>query len=228
MKIRECLYARGLPEGWESVFTEAEIDIEETTDILQEEFDKDRIIAPTPDKVFEVFYLLPRTAVKVVMVGQSPYPDINTACGIAFSQPDQRPRDSLKNMIDELQRGDPNVPEVTNGDLTPWVRQGVLLLNTSLTVDTRDNKRCGYIWMGLVDIIITSIQAVNPRVIFVLMGGSAQELKRTIANRGVIVECAHPSPANGGGKHFVGCDIFNKVNAELTKQKKTPIDWTLS
>ena len=227
MEILRHLQENGYPVGWSKcVFQPAAEDIEEACAHLQEDMNESGVvIAPRPGLTFQVFYEIIPQLIHVVILGEGPYPDIDTACGIAFSQPDQKPTNSLANMFRELCRGDPNIPEPTTGDLLPWVHQGVLLLNKNYTVDVRNTSKYECIWNGFNELVFKAVNSRKGKVIYVLMGVKAKSMKSLIGDKGIFLECPHPSPRNGNA--FEGCNIFNRVNKELVKQGKAPIDWTL-
>jgi len=228
MKIRSCLLERGIPNGWEQVFERSCADIEETCELLQEDIEKRSVVlAPRCELVFELFYMLEPAKIKVVILGRNPYTDIELASGIAFSQPGQLPCDSLANIYKEVCSCYPETTDAASGDLTPWVKQGVFLLNKSLTANVKNKDAYLHIWMGFIDQVIFTLTSKSKKIIWILLGKDAQGLKENINEKGIVIEAEHPSPANRGGKGFLGCKFPLKVNQELIKQGKEPIDWSL-
>ena len=226
MEILRYLQKYGYPVGWsKSVFEPAFEDITEACIHIQEDIDAGVIIVPIPKYTFQVFYEIIPEHVNVVFIGEGPYPNIHTACGIAFSQPGQKPTNSLANMLQELSRADPSIPEATQGDLLPWVHQGVLLLNKNYTVDVRNTTKYECIWNGFNELVFKAINSRKTKVIYVLMGQKAKSMKSLIGDSGIFIECPHPSPLNGGA--FKGSNIFNKVNTQLIKLNKQPIRWNI-
>lgn len=226
MEILRYLNKNGYPVGWsKSVFQPAFEDITEVCIHIQEDIDAGVIIAPMPKYTFQVFYEIIPEHVNVVFIGESPYPNIHTACGIAFSQPGCKPTNSLANMLQELSRGDSSIPEPTQGDLLPWVHQGVLLLNKNYTVDIKNTAKYECVWNGFNELVFKAINSRKAKVIYVLMGRKAQSMKSLIGDSGIFIQCPHPSPLNG--RAFEGSNIFNKVNAQLVKLNKPPIRWNI-
>lgn len=177
-----------------------------------------------PAAVFRALDLTPRDAVRVVILGQDPYHTPGRATGLAFSfPPDERPRDSLKNILTELQT-DLGVTR-TDGDLSGWARQGVLLLNSVLTVPlgaALGHRKWG--WEILVRQILAATASDGPRA-FVLWGGPAQKACAKLPRDGhLFVETPHPSPLSVH-RGFYGSRPFSKVNAWLASQGQKPVDW---
>jgi uracil-DNA glycosylase len=174
----------------------------------------------------------PLESVRVVILGQDPYPTPGHAHGLAFSvQPDVRPLPrSLSNIYKELQF-DLGITPGTHGSLVSWSQQGVLLLNTVLTVEAHAAQSHAKIgWEEITDQIIRSIAAQTKHVVFVLWGKSAQVKKKLLAmyldmNQHRVFESAHPSPLSA--KKFFGTRPFSTVNRWLEEMGKAPIDWTI-
>jgi uracil-DNA glycosylase len=164
--------------------------------------------------------------VRVVILGQDPYPAPGRATGLAFGfPPGQRPRDSLRNILTELE--DDLAVARTDGELSGWARQGVLLLNTVLTVPVgRAHGHRGWGWERLVAEVLAAVAGDGPRA-FLLWGGPAQRACRDLPRQGhLFVETAHPSPLSAR-RGFFGSRPFSRVNAWLAARGETPIDWTL-
>lgn len=166
--------------------------------------------------------------VKVVLIGQDPYHNVGQAMGLSFSVPkgiDIPP--SLVNIYKEL-NAELGIPPKKDGDLTGWARQGVLLLNTVLTVRAHSaNSHKGKGWEVFTDSIIKKISALKQNVVFLLWGANARSKKALIdGNKHLILECAHPSPLSAYNGFF-GCGHFVKTNEYLIKYGKQPIDWSL-
>jgi len=189
-------------------------------------------VHPSADKVFAAFAACPFKAVRVVILGQDPYPTPGNAHGLCFSvEAGVAPPQSLKNMYKELVE-DPAIqfapPKPPHGHLLSWAQQGVLLLNTILTVDTgapMSHKAQG--WEKFTDFVINAINNHKRDTVFVLWGKPSQQKGRHIdKGRHCIIECAHPSPLSAT-KGFFGSRCFSLVNGHLTKTKQPPIDWQL-
>ncbi|MBS0563097.1 MAG: uracil-DNA glycosylase [Proteobacteria bacterium] len=183
-----------------------------------------RQILPPAAQRYAALDLTPPAAVKVVILGQDPYPTPGHAQGLAFSvAPEMRPLPrSLLNIFRELQDDlDVSMP---NGDLRGWARQGVLLLNTCLTVPSGEaggHARLG--WQRLAEEVLAEVSA-RPAA-FLLWGSHAQALEGHIRpGPHLIVESAHPSPLSAR-RGFFGSRPFSRVNGWLTAQGRAPIDW---
>ena len=186
-----------------------------------------KVIYPPGRSIFRAFELTPVDAVKVVILGQDPYHGAGQAMGLSFSVPDgiQAPP-SLKNIFKEIQT-DLGIPMSGSPNLEPWARQGVLLLNASLTVQAglaNSHSRIG--WLEFTDAVIRYLSENREGIVFLLWGNSARRKKALIdPSRHYILEAAHPSPLAGGA--FFGCRHFSKTNEILIRQGKTPINWQL-
>ncbi len=183
-----------------------------------------------PDAVLRALELTPRDRVRVVILGQDPYHGAGQAEGLAFSVPGgQRLPPSLRNIFAELQR-DLGMPMPRLGHLGAWARQGVLLLNTSLTVeDGRAGAHAGQGWEALTDRIVDSVSKDPGRKVFMLWGAHAQAKAARIAEaeRHAVLMANHPSPlsARRGPVPFVGCGHFGAANRFLAAAGEAPIDW---
>lgn len=182
---------------------------------------------PPGKLVFNAFNLCPFDKVKVVILGQDPYHEQGQAMGLSFSVPEgiMLPP-SLQNIYKEIQN-DLGKPIPTSGDLTRWAKQGVLLLNATLTVRAHiANSHQTLGWANFTDAAIEALNAHREHVVFMLWGGFARSKKRLIdANRHCIIESVHPSPlsANRGG--WFGQHQFSRCNAYLKQQGLDEIDW---
>ncbi|MCK6143504.1 uracil-DNA glycosylase [Prevotella intermedia] len=182
---------------------------------------------PPGKLVFNAFNLCPFDKVKVVILGQDPYHEQGQAMGLSFSVPEgiMLPP-SLQNIYKEIQN-DLGKPIPTSGDLTRWAKQGVLLLNATLTVRAHiANSHQTLGWANFTDAAIEALNAHREHIVFMLWGGFARSKKRLIdANRHCIIESVHPSPlsANRGG--WFGQHQFSRCNAYLAQQGLGEIDW---
>ena len=165
--------------------------------------------------------LIPIESIKVVILGQDPYPNAEHACGLAFSTPSKKLPPSLKNIYKELHNDGFVAP--SHGCLDSWSNQGVMLLNTILTIgesDFKSHQKMG--WEEITDEIIHSIPS---DVIFVLWGKIAQK-KKKILNTEYIIESAHPSPLSAS-RGFFGSKPFSTINRMLIEMGKEPINWSI-
>ena len=184
-------------------------------------------VFPEEKNVFTALELTPFESVKVVILGQDPYHGFGQAHGLSFSvQKGTPPPPSLKNIYKELQE-DIGGDLPTEGDLTHWAKQGVLLLNTVLTVEEGNaNSHKGMGWERLTNRLIESLNELNHPVIFILWGKPAQDKEKLITNPNhVILKAPHPSPLSAY-RGFFGSKPFSRVNDILIQQGQTPIRWT--
>lgn len=182
-------------------------------------------IFPKEDKIFNSMNICDFSNLKVVLLGQDPYHQKGQAMGLSFSVPENiKIPPSLVNIYKEL-KTDCNI-EHTNGDLTNWAKQGVLLLNTSLTVrESCPNSHQKY-WRPFTDNLIKYISDNKEGIVFLLWGGNAKDKKKLIdSEKHYILEANHPSPlsANRGG--WFGCKHFSKTNDYLREKGEKTIMW---
>lgn len=185
-------------------------------------------VYPEKDNIFNALKYTPYHAVKILLLGQDPYHGRGQAHGLAFSvQPGVQPPPSLQNMFKEL-ASDLGVPMPETGCLTPWAEQGVMLLNTVLTVregEPNSHKRLG--WTKFTDAVITALNEREDPVIFLLWGANAKEKLPLITNvRHYVLSAPHPSPLSAS-RGFFGCRHFSKANTILKRLGKAPISWQL-
>lgn len=185
-----------------------------------------RTIYPDMHDIFNSMKVTPFSEIKAVILGQDPYHEKGQAMGLSFSVPKgiEKPP-SLVNIYKEIS-SETGVPPRTDGDLTGWAKQGVLLLNTVLTVrEHQANSHKGKGWELFTDGIIKKISDYKSGVVFLLWGGNARSKKSLIdGSKHLILESAHPSPLSAYNGFF-GNGHFIKTNEYLIKQGKTPIDW---
>lgn len=185
-------------------------------------------VFPKETDVFKAFELTSFEAIKVVIIGQDPYHGLNQAHGLSFSvTKNSKIPPSLKNIFKELQ-SDLGISIPTYGDLTQWAKQGVLLLNATLTVRQGlpgSHQKKG--WETFTDAVIKCISDEKEQVVFLLWGNYAKTKAGLIdANKHFILEAAHPSPLARGA--FFGSKHFSKTNNYLISKNRTPIKWNLS
>lgn len=197
-------------------------------EFLKEEY-KNNIIYPDMHDIFNALKYTSYKDTKVLILGQDPYHGENQAHGLAFSvKPGVKTPPSLLNMYKELNSEfECFIPN--NGFLVPWTKQGILLLNTALTVRAHEaNSHKGKGWETFTDHIIETLNLRQDPVIFVLWGNNARSKKKLIdTNRHYIIESAHPSPLSAS-RGFFGSKPFSQVNDILIKLGKEPIDWQIS
>lgn len=185
---------------------------------------------PPKDLIFNAFNCTPYHQVQVVIMGQDPYHGAGQAHGLSFSVPyGIKPPPSLVNIYKEIE-SDIGIPPATHGCLINWTRQGVLLLNATLTVqEGKPLSHHGRGWERFTDAVIRTLMKREDPVIFVLWGKSAQEKCRflsesTTTQPHYILTAPHPSPFSVHSGFF-GCKHFSKINELLVQQGKAPIDW---
>ena len=185
-------------------------------------------VYPPADQVFAALHLTPFAEVKVVILGQDPYHGPGQAHGLCFSvNPGVPLPPSLVNIFREL-HDDLGIAPSANGDLRPWARQGVLLLNTTLTVRAREAaSHQGHGWERFTDEVIRRIGTRQESVVFVLWGAHARKKKALIdRSRHTIIEAPHPSPLSAH-RGFFGSRPFSAANAALARLGHDPVDWRL-
>lgn len=194
---------------------------------------KTRTIYPPEDKVLYALKSLPFQKVKVVILGQDPYHGPGQANGLAFSVPEGvKPPPSLKNifreLLDDLSPGKEKIIGGLSTDLSPWAKQGVLLLNTSLTVEEKkpgSHKNKG--WEKITDQIIQSLSEQKKNLVFILWGAFAASKKNLIdPSSHLILEAPHPSPLSAY-RGFFGCRHFSKTNQYLSQNGTETINWLI-
>lgn len=209
--------------------------------VLSEEFGKDyfkqlrefvkeeyqhAIIYPPPKSIFRAFDLCPFDKVEVVILGQDPYHGPGQANGLCFAVSEgQRLPPSLQNIFKEME-GDLGMPhEHRTGDLERWAKQGVLLLNATLTVRARQaGSHQGKGWEEFTDAVIRILSERKEHLVFILWGNYAKKKGEHVdRSKHLVIESAHPSPLAGG--KFFGSKPFSKTNQYLIAHGKDPIDW---
>lgn len=186
------------------------------------------VVYPEHDQVFRALHLTPYADTKVFILGQDPYHGPGQANGLAFSVSDGvKIPPSLQNIHKELE-SDLGIPRPSHGQLEPWARQGVLLLNATLTVRARtaaSHQKQG--WEVFTDQVISAVNGKTDRVVFILWGSTARKKKALIdTSRHVVIESPHPSPLSAH-RGFFGSRPFSAANEALSAAGRDPIDWSL-
>ena len=188
---------------------------------------KNEVVFPPSELIFNAFDLTPFDDVKVVILGQDPYHGVNQAMGLSFSVPKGvKIPPSLINIFKELQMEfGYEIPK--NGDLTNWAKQGVLLLNSSLSVAAnKPNSHSKFGWQIFTDSVIKILSQKRQNLVFMLWGNYAKAKANLVdENRHLVLKAAHPSPLAGGA--FFGCNHFKKCNEYLKSHNKNEIDWRI-
>lgn len=194
---------------------------------LKHEYDMKKIIYPNANEYFFALDTTPLNKVEVVILGQDPYHGPGQAHGLCFSvRAGVKNPPSLVNIFKEI-HGDLGIPIPTDGDLTRWAKQGVLLLNSVLTVEKeKAASHQGKGWEKFTDKVIQVVNEKCENVVFILWGAYAQKKAAFVdRKRHLVLECVHPSPLSSH-RGFFGSKPFSKANAYLKKQGKKQIDWS--
>lgn len=206
--------------------------VKQLKEFIVQEKSQNKMIYPPEPLIFNAFLHTPFDQVKVVIMGQDPYHGPGQAHGLAFSVPcGIALPPSLKNVYLELEQ-DLGIPTSKDGCLFSWAKQGVLLLNATLTVRSGEPKsHYGQGWECFTDAVVARLLQREDPIVFVLWGKSAQEkLSAILQDRKTphaVLTAAHPSPFSAYSGFF-GCRHFSKVNAHLEKWEKPPIDWRIN
>ncbi len=218
-----------VPEGWRDVLTEEfeQPYMQDLAAFVAEER-RSYTVYPPKTEVFSALALTPYDQVRVVILGQDPYHGPNQAHGLAFSvRKGVRPPPSLVNIFAELET-DLGIPPARHGYLAEWAEQGVLLLNTCLTVRSgAAGSHHGKGWETFTDQVLRVVNDKTERVVFLLWGAPARRKAALVdTSRHVIIQSAHPSPLSAH-HGFFGSRPFSRTNAALTEAGLPPIDWSL-
>jgi uracil-DNA glycosylase len=202
--------------------------MQQLADFLREEKQQGKVVYPPGPLIFNALNLTPLPEVKVVILGQDPYHGPGQANGLSFSVPEGVPiPPSLLNIYKELQR-DLNIPIAKHGCLQSWAQQGVLLLNTTLTVEQAQagaHAKAG--WQRFTDHIIDCVSKQQAHVVFMLWGAHARSKSERIdASKHLLLTSVHPSPLSAY-RGFLGNGHFSQCNKFLQRTGQPPIDWRL-
>ena len=216
-----------IEQSWKNALS-AEFDKDyfiKLTDFVRGEYLSGKAIYPEPKNIFNAFNLCPLNNVKVVIIGQDPYHEPGQAHGLCFSVLPPTPNPpSLQNIYKEIE-SDTGKKSVTNGDLTYWAQQGVLLLNSTLTVQAHlAASHAGRGWESFTDAVIRALSA-RENIVYMLWGGYAQKKAAFVdASKNLVLKSAHPSPLSAY-RGFFGNHHFSQANQYLVELGKTPMDW---
>jgi uracil-DNA glycosylase len=216
-----------IDESWRQVL-QPEFDkpyFELLTDFVRQAY-RTRQCFPPAGQIFRAFDLCPFDKVRVVIIGQDPYHDVNQAHGLCFSVQDGvKVPPSLENIYKELHR-DLGKLIPTSGNLTHWAEQGVLLLNATLTVEAhKAGSHQGKGWEELTDAAIQALNKQRDNIVFMLWGSYAQRKGQLIdRKRHLVLTAVHPSPLSAY-RGFIGCGHFSQANNYLLQHGQTPINW---
>lgn len=194
---------------------------------VKEEYSK-CVVYPKSEDIFNAFHLTPLNQVKVVIIGQDPYHNVNQAHGLCFSvKPEVEVPPSLANIYKEL-HDDLGCDIPNNGYLEKWAKQGVLMLNTVLTVRAHQaGSHQGKGWEKFTDAVIDAVNKEDRPIVFLLWGRPAQAKKKMLNNPNhLVLEASHPSPLSAY-RGFFGCRHFSQTNQFLQEHGVEPIDWQI-
>lgn len=219
-----------LESSWKALLEQefAEPYFGELAAFVREEYAKNTVY-PAPSHIFQALDCCPADQVRVVILGQDPYHGPGQAHGLSFSvQKGVRPPPSLCNIMKEL-RSDLGIDSPTHGDLSEWAKQGVLLLNATLTVEGgKPGSHQGKGWERFTDAIIKTLSSTQEHLVFVLWGKYAQQKEPLIdASKHRVLKAPHPSPYSASSGFF-GSKPFSQINAYLEQHGKTSIQWQRS
>lgn len=226
LNLEELASTGAIDPSWVEPLAPVQGGLDEIALKLKEETGQGKLFFPATENIMRVFQL-PFGEVRVLIVGQDPYPTPGDAVGLSFSVSPELtvlPR-SLKNIFTELS-ADMGVQLPASGDLTPWASQGVMLLNRVLTVrsgETGSHRKWG--WEKITEQAIRALDARESPLVAVLWGNDAATAKEFLKNS-VVLESAHPSPLSAS-RGFFGSRPFSKVNQELEIMGQKPINWQL-
>ncbi|WP_139683854.1 uracil-DNA glycosylase [Vibrio tasmaniensis] len=219
------------PKNWESIINDEreKAYFQSVLTFVEQQRNSGKTIYPPQEQVFSAFDMTPFESVRVVILGQDPYHGANQAHGLAFSVlPGVKIPPSLRNMYKELVQDIEGFEIPSHGFLESWASQGVLMLNTVLTVEeakAHSHAKCG--WETFTDVIIAELNQRSEPIIFLLWGAHAQKKGQAIdSDKHHVLVAPHPSPLSAR-RGFFGCQHFSMTNELLSSTNQQPIDWTL-
>ena len=225
-----------LPPAWKGLFSESyrEADFQILAEEITRRYDQETVF-PSPENVFRALELVSPEAVKIIVVGQDPYPTPGNAHGLSFSV-DRTAKipASLKTIFQELERSIDGWVKPTSGDLQPWATQGVLLLNSILTVRSREPlSHMGLGWEKFTRAVLQHAQARASFIVFILWGAKAAAIADPIIDpaKHFVIRGSHPSRMAQNrmppDRKFVGNNHFVEANRLLVSKGRSPVDWRL-
>lgn len=214
------------PSDWEPLFHETRHITHGISKTLHAKASSGKVIYPPLPLVYNAFFQCPFHKLKVVIIGQDPYHAAGQAMGLSFSVPPGiRAPPSLRNIFRELKREGFTIHNFAHGDLTSWANQGVLLLNSALTVEKGKPGSHSDTWSRFTEQIVRFINRNAKHVVFLLWGYHASMYSGSISSsKHCVIRAGHPSPMNQTNP-FMGCDCFRKCNLYLEKHGKEKVDW---
>lgn len=218
--------------GWHNVlkgFLLSE-DFDKIIFALKDQVDNDKRFTPPLKQVFRSFQECPADDLKVVFIGQDPYPQMNVADGISFSCGNTMKKEAslryIHNAIAKTVYNDKVLAKDLSADLTPWANQGILMLNTSLTTEIGKIGKHFSIWEPFTNYVLDMINSMDKSIIFVFLGKKAQEYEDLISDKHVKLYASHPASAAYQKQQEWDCnDVFNKINEKLIENNQKIIAW---
>jgi uracil-DNA glycosylase len=213
------MFFESMDQSWRSLLASHEQELRE----IENQVLKFKDLAPAANLVMRAFEL-PVSQVRVLVLGQDPYPTKNAACGLAFAvSPGVSLPQSLKNLMKELGE---DLPGISNsGDITAWSKQGVLLLNSALTTQVGASGKHELLWREFTKAAIIELdKALQGNFVCLSLGQHAKKLS-TFLSFAAVIQAPHPSPLSAS-RGFFGSKIYSRVNQALSSKGLTPIDWT--
>ena len=219
VKLRETLNDKLVDSGWEPLLSPYVngLNFDYVVNELVKQVAEGRRFTPKFKNIFNAFYECPREDLKVVIVGQDPYPQLGVADGIAFSC-------SIKGKAEKSLQYINKSLGTNHTDLRCWSNQGVLLINTALTVEVNKIGSHYHLWKSFIEYFFEGLNRCCPDTIFIMMGKKAEEWQTLIPNC-KILKCPHPASAAYRGGEWDSKDVFNKANLILEKLGKDSITW---
>jgi uracil-DNA glycosylase len=223
LEVAQTFFVAKKCKGWHPFYIEVEPALAKISQAIHDDMHR---VVPPPDRIFRVFSLLPHK-IRVVLVGQDPYPQPGRAVGLCFSFPvGKPPEDSLANIFKEL-CNDGFTANDDDGDLSPWFERGVFLINTALTTLQSTSGAHVTLWAEFTKRLFIFLNNLPQRLVFIMWGGKAQAYRKNLnEDKHMILTAAHPSPMNGG-VNFFGSKPFSKCNQALVGFGYEPINWNL-
>jgi len=230
----DMLETYGIPDSWENLFREAINELVSVSRTLTQLRERGHRVVPNVGDIFRAFYLTPLPTVRVVIFGQDPYPQVEedgtpAAMGLSFAtRSGVKLKKSLLNIYKNLNQSHAKFKIPRHGDLTYWARQGVLLLNGSLTTLEGKPNQHGDLWKGFIVRVINTLFNLNKNTIFVFWGREAEKFRdRVLKTRGVCVIGPHTVARGAEGTRFLSTPFFQQIDEILLELKKGKIDWCL-
>jgi uracil-DNA glycosylase len=230
--IKSKLYESLKESGWHNVlkgFLLSE-DFDKILHALKDEVDDNKRFTPPLKQVFRAFQQCPLDSLKVIFVGQDPYPQMGVADGISFSCSNTMKKEAslryIHNAVSKTVYDGKVLPKDLSADLTPWANQGLLMLNTSLTTEIGKIGKHFSIWEAFTAYLFDMLSSMDKELIWVFLGKKAEEYSEMVSDNHVKIVTSHPASAAYQKLQEWDCnDVFNKINAKLSENNQKIISW---